>query len=173
MRLPIVLIVAATLLAACHSSQPPRAPTPSPAPGTAAAGEPPRPLVGIFTRGGDRHGVHVELAVTESEQRKGLMHRRELGADTGMLFVFAEDRTHTFWMHDTLIALDMLFVRADGTIAGIVESAAPQTDTPRKVGEPTRYVLEVNGGWCAAHGVGVGDRIDLDEALRAVRGKAD
>jgi uncharacterized membrane protein (UPF0127 family) len=128
--------------------------------------------VGIYTRDGARLGVRVELALTASEQSQGLMHRRELAEDAGMLFVFDEDRPHTFWMRNTLIPLDMLFVRADGTIAGIVESAAPQTDAPRRVGEPSRYVLEVNGGWCAAHGVGAGDRIDLEEALREAGGKA-
>jgi uncharacterized membrane protein (UPF0127 family) len=126
-----------------------------------------QPVVEVVTASGTRHPVRVELAVTEDEQRRGLMQRRQLGVDDGMLFVFRAESPQSFWMHDTLLPLDMLFVRSDGRVAGIVENAAPLTDTPRGVPAPSRYVLEVNGGWCAAHGVAAGDRLDLSAALTA------
>ena len=126
-----------------------------------------RPVVEIVTASGARHPVRVEVAVTEDEQRRGLMQRRHLGVDDGMLFVFPSETRQSFWMHDTLLPLDMLFVRSDGRVAGIVENAEPLTDTPRGVQARSRYVLEVNGGWCAAHGVAAGDQFVLSAALTA------
>jgi uncharacterized membrane protein (UPF0127 family) len=70
-----------------------------------------------------------------------------------MLFLLGENKVWKFWMHNTLIPLDMIFIRSDLSVAGIVQNAEPETDTLREVGEPSLYVLEVNGGWTAAHGV--------------------
>ncbi len=120
-----------------------------------------RPVIDVVTAAGVRHPVRVELAATEAQQRVGLMQRRHLGAEEGMLFLFPEEARRSFWMHDTLLPLDMLFAGTDGRIAGIVENAAPLTDTPRGVETPSRYVLEVNGGWSAGHGVRPGDTLDL------------
>jgi uncharacterized membrane protein (UPF0127 family) len=128
-----------------------------------------RPVIEVVTASGARHPVRVELAVSEAAQRRGLMQRRHLGADEGMLFVFPVEARQSFWMHDTLLPLDMLFTRADGTVAGIVANAAPLTDTPRGVQAPSRYVLEVNGGWCERHGVAAGDRLDLSGLPGEVR----
>ena len=119
------------------------------------------PVIDVVTAAGTRHAVRVELAATEEQQRRGLMQRRHLGPDEGMLFLFPEESRRSFWMHETPLPLDMLFAGTDGVVAGIVENAAPLTDTPRGVDGPSRYVLEVNGGWCAAHGVRPGDKLDL------------
>ncbi len=73
-----------------------------------------------------------------------------------MLFVFPTSEEHAFWMHNTLIGLDLIFLGEDRRVVGIVASAAPQTDTPRTVGKPSRYVLEVSAGEAAAHAVGPG-----------------
>ena len=97
--------------------------------------------------------VNVALARTPTEQTRGLMYVQNLPVDDGMLFIFEGEENHSFWMRNTLISLDMIFIRADLTIAGVVANAVPMTDTPRGVGQPSRFVLEVNGGWAAAHGV--------------------
>ncbi len=122
--------------------------------------------VSVHTRRGVTLLVYAEVARTDAERRQGLMHRRQLGPDDGMLFVFEADARHSFWMRNTLIPLDMIFIQSDGTIAGIVKEAEPQTDTPRGIASPTRYVLEVNGGWCDLHDIKPGDRVDVGAAFR-------
>jgi uncharacterized protein len=102
--------------------------------------------------------VQVELARTDEQRARGLMFRRDLPRDRGMLFVFDETAEHPFWMRNTLIALDMIYLGDDRRVVGVVENAAPRTDTPRTVGKPSRYVVEVAGGEAAAHAVGPGTR---------------
>ncbi len=120
------------------------------------------PRVVIETAKGARPSVTVELARTDAERARGLMFRKSLAPDAGMLFLFDESQEHSFWMQNTLIPLDMIFIADDGRIVGIVERAEPLTTTPRTVGAPSRYVLEVNGGWAAAHGVARGDRVRFE-----------
>ncbi len=105
--------------------------------------------------------VNLEVARTPAVRTRGLMFRRELAEDAGMLFVFPAPEHQTFWMHNTLIPLDMIFIRADRTILGIVKNATPETDDPREVPGESMYVLEVNGGWCDRHGVAAGQRVEL------------
>lgn len=124
-----------------------------------------RAKVAVVTADGRRFDVTVELAATEEERAQGLMFRHQLGVDDGMLFLFPDEQVLSFWMKNTVIPLDMLFIRADGTIAGIVENAEPQSLKPRSVGKPSRYVLEVNGGWAKRNGVKAGDRVELQQAL--------
>jgi hypothetical protein len=109
--------------------------------------------------------VRVEIANTDESRTRGLMFRRDLPQDTGMIFVFPTTEEHTFWMHNTPLALDMIFVGEDRSVVGVV-TAAPQTDTPRTVRKPSRYVIEVAAGEAAAHAVGPGTRaafIDVPE----------
>ena len=120
------------------------------------------PRVVVESPSGRASAVDVELARTPAEQERGLMFRQALAPDAGMLFVFPDDRDHVFWMKNTLLPLDMIFIAEDGRVVGIVASAEPQTTTPRSVGTPSRYVLEVNGGWSEAHGVRPGDRARFD-----------
>jgi uncharacterized protein len=102
--------------------------------------------------------VRVEIARTGPEQARGLMFRRELAADTGMLFVFQETSDRSFWMRNTLIPLDIIYLGDDRRVVGIVANAEPRSETPRSVGKPSRYVVEVAGGEAAAHGVSAGTR---------------
>lgn len=97
--------------------------------------------------------VDVEVVASEANVRRGLMFRQHLPPENGMLFMMERERDWTFWMRNTLIPLDMIFIRTDMTIAGIVENAEPKTDTLRSVGELSHYVLEVNAGWARAHRV--------------------
>ncbi len=107
--------------------------------------------------------VQAEIARDGAERERGLMFRRSLGADEGMLFVFPESSEQRFWMKNTLVPLDMVFIGEDHRIVGIVENAEPRTLTPRTVGAPSRYVLEVAGGTAFARGWRRGDRVAFDE----------
>jgi uncharacterized protein len=111
--------------------------------------------------------VRVELADTPEKRERGLMFRKELPDGQGMLFLFDEEGEHSFWMKDTLIPLDLVFVDSGGRVTGIVSRARPLTLEPR-VGGPSRMVLEVPGGWTTANGVRVGDRMRV-EGIAPVR----
>jgi uncharacterized membrane protein (UPF0127 family) len=91
------------------------------------------------------------------------MYREHLPPDDGMLFLLPVIKDWAFWMHNTLIPLDIIFIRPDMTIAGIAANAEPETDTLRQVGEPSAYVLEVNGGYCAAHGVAANQKVRFED----------
>jgi uncharacterized protein len=110
--------------------------------------------------------LEVELAVTPRDIERGLMYRTLMGDDRGMLFRLDGRRDHTFWMRNTCIPLDMMFVDDDGVIVGIVEGAAPLTESTRSVGCPSVYVLEVNGGFTRKFGVQPGQRITIPDAAR-------
>ena len=105
--------------------------------------------------------VDAELARTVPEGERGLMFRKEMGEDEGMFFFIDEKKVQTFWMHNTCIPLDMIFIDDDGTIVGIVESAPVLDDGPRQVDCPSRFVLEVNAGWSRRHNVKPGQRVVL------------
>lgn len=98
----------------------------------------------------------VELATTPSERARGLMYREHLNADDGMLFLFDRMQQQSFWMKNTLIPLDMIFIDERGAIVGIVENAEPLSTTSRSVRAPSKYVLELNGGTCRKLGIQVG-----------------
>ena len=102
--------------------------------------------------------VRVELARTPEERARGLMYRRDLPADTGMLFLFDDTDVRSFWMRNTVVSLDMIFLADDRAVVGVVPNAEPRTDSPRSVGKPSRYVLEVAAGEAFAHAVGPGAR---------------
>jgi uncharacterized protein len=108
-------------------------------------------------------GVHpfsVELATTDAEREKGLMFRKELPEGQGMLFDFQHDQPVAFWMHNTLISLDMLFIRGDGRIMRIAENAKPESDDLIPSGVPVRGVLEVIAGTARQMGIEPGDRVN-------------
>jgi uncharacterized membrane protein (UPF0127 family) len=85
--------------------------------------------------------------------------------DAGMLFVFPETEIHSFWMKNTPLTLDMIFIDEHREIVGIVESATPFSTASRSVGKPSRYVLEVNGGFTAKHGIKTGQPVELPSLL--------
>ena len=87
------------------------------------------------------------------------MYRESLAPDRGMILIFHDDRQRTFWMKNTRIPLDIIFITKDRGIAGIVENAEPMTETPRRVNADSRFVLEVNGGLARTHGLAAGDRV--------------
>ena len=103
--------------------------------------------------------VDAELARSDAENERGLMFRKQMGEDEGMFFFLEDRRVQTFWMHNTCIPLDMIFIDEDGTIVGIVESAPVLDDGPRQVDCPSRFVLEVNAGWSRRHHVKPGQHV--------------
>ncbi|SHJ49419.1 hypothetical protein SAMN02745911_2663 [Aureimonas altamirensis DSM 21988] len=105
------------------------------------------------------HRISVEIADTPESRATGLMNRNSMDEDHGMLFDFGESRDVSMWMKNTLIPLDMIFIRQDGTVARIARHATPLSLTPIPSGEPVRYVLELNGGAAAGYGVEPGDRV--------------
>ncbi len=113
----------------------------------------------ILTASGDALLFNVELAKTPEEQRKGLMFRKYLAEDSGMLFVFSEEKTHSFWMKNTLIPLDMLFIDKTGIILHIQHDAIPHDLRGNSSVFPVNAVLEINGGIAYKKGIAVGDRV--------------
>lgn len=105
--------------------------------------------------------VPVEIANTPATREHGLMYRTDLGADAGMLFLFPHDEDLQFWMKNTPLRLDMIFIDASRTIVGIVADTQPFSTQARGVGKPSRYVLEAHAGFCAKHGIASGDKIDF------------
>jgi uncharacterized protein len=101
----------------------------------------------------------VELATTPAQMELGLMYRQSLPADAGMLFVYPSEQSVAFWMKNTLIPLDMLFIGADGHIRRIAERTIPLSTTPIPSGDPVRAVLEINGGAAERLGIHAGDMV--------------
>ncbi len=104
-------------------------------------------------------GFRVELAVTPAEQTRGLMFREEMARLAGMLFIYPEAQETAFWMRNTLIPLDMIFIEADGRILKIHENAIPGDETPIRSDGPSIAVLEINGGLAREFGIEVGDEV--------------
>lgn len=103
----------------------------------------------------------VWLATTTAQQRRGLMFVRELPRFAGMLFLYGEDAVLSFWMKNTYIPLDILFIRADGSVANIVKNTEPLSLASIPAAEPVRYVLELNAGVTDALGIEPGSRVYL------------
>lgn len=111
--------------------------------------------------------VKAEVVSSPGAVQRGLMYRNHLPPDEGMLFLMGYEDDHSFWMHNTLIPLDIIFITRDLTVAGVAANAPPRTDDHQSVGKPSLYVLEVNGGWCAKHGIGAGTKVAFDGVERA------
>jgi uncharacterized membrane protein (UPF0127 family) len=103
--------------------------------------------------------IQAEVASTDGQRQMGLMFRESMADDEGMLFLFPTERHNAFWMHNTLIPLDMLFIDSDWKVVGVVANATPLTDDSRAVGKMSQYVLELNAGAAARHGLGEGTEV--------------
>lgn len=160
MRTSVLCLVAA--LASCGQKDIKREDGPAVAP--VAPRTPPAnaPKVHLATSSGGDAAVTVEIVATQPAIERGLMYREHLPPEAGMLFLMGEVRDWTFYMRNTLIPLDMIFIAQDMTIAGIVANAEPRTETLRSVGKPSAYVLEVNAGWTGSHQVVAGAKVRFD-----------
>lgn len=106
--------------------------------------------------------VASEVAFTRDARTRGLMWRYTLPDGTGMLFIFPRDQPLSFWMRNTLIPLDMIFIDAKGSVVSIQENAEPRTLSSRPSSAPATYVLEVPGGWSAKNGIKAGSRVTFE-----------
>jgi len=114
--------------------------------------------------GGSTYKFEVELATTPAEREQGLMFRKTMAPNAGMLFLYPDEQQVAFWMKNTLIPLDMLFLKADGSIARIAHDAVPLDETPIPSNADVKAVLEVNGGTATALGIKEGDKVDYPNA---------
>lgn len=119
----------------------------------------PRGELSIRTAGGETHDFSIELAVTDAQRQQGLMYRKEMAPDHGMLFDFGQTRQVSMWMENTILPLDMLFIRGDGTISHIKENAVPFSRDIIDSQGPVKFVLEINAGRARALGIAVGDKV--------------
>ncbi len=118
--------------------------------------------VWVETGAGARYPFHVDLAVTPAQRRQGLMFRDALPDDGGMLFLFEEPELATFWMRNTFISLDILFLAQDGQITNIHHRAVPGSTEVLASAGPVTGVLEIVGGTAQRLGIRAGDRVDHD-----------
>lgn len=136
---PLVSIIAA--LSACASSH--------------------QPQVTLYPPHGSPVRVTVDIADTPTKRNFGLMYRRDLPESHGMLFLFPREALLSFWMKNTPLPLDIIFINAARTIVSIAASTTPFSEKPLPSANPAQFVLEVNGGFCQKHGITAGARVEL------------
>jgi hypothetical protein len=117
------------------------------------------PTVFLHSSEGPEVRVSVEVARTPGERQQGLMHRTGLDKGTGMIFLFDEMSIQSFWMKNTLISLDMIFIDENLVVVGVVADTVPLSLAPCRVDDPSQYVLEVEAGFAANHGIGPGTKV--------------
>lgn len=159
-RTPALALAVAAL--ACASACSSQATAPAP---TAAANPARHPISGLevipltIDQDGKAHAFRVELAQTEEQQQKGLMFRTAMGADEGMLFPSPAPEPRSFWMKNTVIPLDIVFIGPDHLISNIAANAVPYSLDPIPSSGPAIAVLELNGGRAAELGIEPGARV--------------
>ena len=114
----------------------------------------------IATQGGQKQSFRVEVARNDADRAQGLMFRRTMPADQGMLFDFGRVEPVSMWMQNTYLSLDMLFIRPDGTVARIAANTEPLSTRTIPSGEPVLAVLELNAGTAAKLEIRPGDRVE-------------
>ena len=105
--------------------------------------------------------IPVELAITPEARTRGLMYRRDLASNAGMLFVFPQESVQRCWMRNTPLPLDLIFITAAHTVAGVVADARPFSEDMLGVSTPSQYVLEVHAGFAARHQITAGDAVEF------------
>ena len=154
------LLAALVLLtAACSSPTTAQAKTPAQAPSVALT-----PLQVITAKGAVK--FEVEVADTEPTRNRGLMFRKSLADDRGMLFVLDEVQMATFWMKNTVIPLDIIFITADGRILNIAPMTTPYSEKVVPSDGPVKTVLELRGGRAAELGIAAGDKVLVGKAAK-------
>ena len=124
---------------------------------------PPTPRVIFEVPGIGAVPVRVEIARTPAQRARGLMYRRTLEPDAGMLFVYPYPRLRTFWMRNTYVSLDMIFVGRDRRVVGVVERAVPLDEAPCEIDAPAQYIVEVNAGFAREHGIFAGVPVTFED----------
>ena len=105
--------------------------------------------------------IDIEVAATDQERQQGMMHRRYMAEGTGMLFLSDRDEPQSFWMKNTYVSLDIIYIKSDKTIVSMYKNAQPLSETSLPSSEDAQYVLEVPGGYCDIQGIKIGDKVDF------------
>lgn len=121
------------------------------------------PQIVIHPQNGPPVPIPVEIANTPEKRSFGLMFRKDLPAAQGMLFVFPREEPLSFWMKNTPLPLDIVFISAARTVINIVANTTPFSENPLPSGAPAQFVLEVHAGFCQRYGITAGARVDLPE----------
>lgn len=127
------------------------------------------PKVTIYTKQDRQVSFLVEVADTPAKREMGLQYRRELADDRGMIFIFPVESQQSFWMKNTPIALDMIFINRDRRIVGIVEQTTPFSLDPRFVSAQSQFVLEIRGGLAKRFGIQSGDTVSFEGISEGVK----
>ena len=127
---------------------------------TTAQPELPKEKLAIVTKDGTRHDFNVEMALTPEQQTVGLMFRKSVPADGGMLFDWGAPRDSAMWMRNTVSSLDMLFINADGTIRRVAENTVPESLATIESRGPVRATLELAAGTARRLGIQAGDKVE-------------
>ncbi len=127
---------------------------------TGAQPELPKEKLAIVTRDGKRHEFDVEMALSPQQQEVGLMFRKSVPAEGGMLFDWGTPRDSMMWMRNTVSSLDMVFINQDGTIRRIAENTTPESLATIDSGGPVRAALELAAGTARRLGIHVGDKVE-------------
>jgi uncharacterized membrane protein (UPF0127 family) len=120
-------------------------------------------VVTIKLNSGKKLFIQAQVAQIESEKSKGLMYRKSLPQNEGMLFVYKNENDLGFYMANCFISLDMIFLNSQKKVIGIIKNAVPFDQTVRSIGKPSQYVLEVNGGFSDSHNIMNGTQITWKE----------
>lgn len=159
MRHPLLAAAALALLAACSTNSGEAGASVAQAPSVhPESGLRVIPLT--VTHAGKKHVFRVEVAATSREQAKGLMFRTAMGPDEGMIFPMDPPRGASFWMRNTVLPLDLLFIGVDGKVSNIAANAVPYDETPLSSVGLVKAVLELNGGRAAQLGIVPGDTVE-------------
>lgn len=129
------------------------------------------PRVVISTKSGGQLALQVEVADTPAKRSLGLQYRNELGEDQGMLFLFPSEGAQSFWMKNTPLPLDMIFIGSNLKIVGIIHQAVPFSTTLLTVPAPSRFVLEIKGGLSRRKGIEVENPVRFEDiSLEGIEG---
>ena len=127
-------------------------------PAAVSQSAPAGPTLPVKTLTAGMHRIQAEVAATDASRSRGLMFRKELAPNHGMLFVFDQANVQCFWMRNTLLPLSIAFILDDGTITNIADMA-PMTENSHCSTAPVRYTLEMEQGWFAKRGITAGKKI--------------
>jgi hypothetical protein len=106
--------------------------------------------------------IDIEIADDDYQRERGLMYRKQMQLQQGMLFIFEEEEIRSFWMKNTYLPLDILYVNEAREVVRIHENTPTQNENPIPSGYPAKYVVEVNAGFCAVYGIKTGDKINFN-----------
>lgn len=111
--------------------------------------------------GREKTTIEIEISDTEEERNLGLMHRRTLPDQAGMLFIFEKDKERNFWMKNTFLSLDFVFINSENKVANIKTNIAPMSEQGVPSEAPVKYVLELNAGFAEGYQLQIGDLVNI------------